>query len=337
MSDWQTRPHRRLNLLTGEWILVSPHRLQRPWQGEVSLPAMESRPAYDPACYLCPGNERANGERNPAYEGTFVFDNDFAALLPDTGVERYADGDLIAYGEAGRCRVLCFSPRHDLDVAQMSTPQIRAVIDALASQYAELGKLPYVNAVTVFENRGALMGASNPHPHCQIWAESSLPNELAKETKALAAYLERHGQCLLCTYVEQEIAQKERLIYDNGGAAVIVPFWSTWPYEALVVARGHAGSLAELAGPQRNAFADAMRDLTSRYDRLFSVPFPYSMGFHQQPTDREVHEHWHMHAHYYPPLLRSASVRKFMVGYEMLGQPQRDFTPEQAAQRLREV
>lgn len=337
MTDWKARPHRRLNPLTGEWVLVSPHRLQRPWQGEITPPPADARPAYDPHCYLCPGNERANGERNPQYQTTFAFDNDFAALLPDTAVERYADGDLVAYGEAGQCRVLCFSPRHDLDIAQMERAAIRAVIDAWAQEYVQLAKLPYVNAVTIFENRGTLMGASNLHPHCQIWAESALPNEISKETNSLAAYVQRHGRCLLCEYIEQECDARERLVYENADAVVIVPFWATWPYEALVLPRRHAGSLHELKSGERDALADAMRDLTSRYDRVFAVPFPYSMGFHQRPSDGGAHEQWHAHAHYYPPLLRSASVRKFMVGYEMLSQPQRDFTPEQAAQRLREV
>jgi UDPglucose--hexose-1-phosphate uridylyltransferase len=338
MNEWQTLPHRRLNPLTGDWVLVSPHRLARPWQGEVAQTQTAARPSYDPSCYLCPGNERAGGARNPQYESTFIFDNDYPALLPQTPQVPFADGPLRAQGEAGRCRVVCFSPRHDLDVAQMSPAQIRLVIDAWAAQYEELGALDYVNAVTIFENRGALMGASNPHPHCQIWAQSTVPNELRKETQMQAAYLQEHGRCLLCEYVAYEEGAKERVVYTNDGAIVLVPFWAVWPFEALVLPKRHAGSLQPLSGEERDAIAGALHELTSRYDRVFSTPFPYSMGFHQMPADgAQPYEQWHVHAHYYPPLLRSASVRKFMVGYEMLGQPQRDITPEQAAQRLRDV
>lgn len=335
MSDWRKLPHRRFNPLTGEWILVSPHRLDRPWQGDVAEHTLPSRPAYDPACYLCPGNERAGGSRNPRYASTFVFDNDFPALLPDAGDERFADGPLLAQAEAGRCRVLCFSPRHDLDVAQMDVAQIRPIVDAWAAEYAALGELPFVEAVTIFENRGAMMGASNPHPHCQIWAQSTPPNELAAESKSLADYLARNDRCLLCEYAGLESASGERVIYENDHVCIVVPFWAVWPFEALVLPRRHAGALGAYAGEERDAIADALHALTSRYDRLFSAPFPYSMGWHQAPLDGAGNEQWHAHAHYYPPLLRSASVRKFMVGYEMLAEPQRDITPEEAAERLR--
>ncbi|HKU66496.1 MAG TPA: UDP-glucose--hexose-1-phosphate uridylyltransferase [Candidatus Baltobacteraceae bacterium] len=337
MPDWQSRPHRRFNPLTGEWVLVSPHRLARPWQGEISAAQAPQRPAYDPACYLCPGNERAAGARNPRYEGTFAFDNDYPALLPDTPQDVFAGGMLRAQSESGRCRVLCFSPRHDLDVAQMQTREIRDVVDAWAAQYAQLGALPSVNAVTIFENRGAMVGASNPHPHCQIWAQSSVPNELRRETHRQAAYLQEHGRCLLCEYVDYEVRAQERVVYANDLVAVVVPFWAVWPFEALVLARRHTGSLPAYTDEERDALAQALHELTSRYDRLFAAPFPYSMGLHAQPADGAAYEGWHAHAHYYPPLLRSASVRKFMVGYEMLAEAQRDMTPEQAAQRLRDA
>jgi UDPglucose--hexose-1-phosphate uridylyltransferase len=334
MNDWRTLPHRRFNPLRAEWVLVSPHRLDRPWQGAVSVPVAVTRAPHDPSCYLCPGNERASGARNPHYEHTFVFENDYAALLSDTPPRPFADGLLRAQGEAGICRVVCFSPRHDLDVAQMEPAQIAAIIDTWAQQFSDLAAMPQIASVTIFENRGAMMGASNPHPHGQIWANGTVPDELRKEDTALRDHAARTGECLLCAYVTQELQAQERVVYANDRAAVIVPFWATWPFEALVIPRRHAGDLEALADTERAALADALHALTSRYDRLFDAPFPYSMGFHQRPTSGGAHDIWHAHAHYFPPLLRSASVRKHMVGYEMLAQPQRDITPEQAAQRL---
>lgn len=331
------KAHRRYNPLTGEWVLVSAHRLDRPWQGEASSALLKPRAAYDPECYLCPGNVRANGERNPQYESTFAFDNDFAALQPHAGDMREEDesGLFVAAAEAGRCRVLCFSPRHDLDLGTMDAPEVRRVVDTWAQEYTNLGAEPYVNAVTIFENRGAMMGASNPHPHGQIWANASIPNELLKESRALEQYMRTRNACLLCTYVQREIEEQERVVHLDEHVCALVPFWAIWPFEVLVLPRRHVSALDVLNNEERDALAAAISQLTRRYDRLFNVPFPYSMGFHQRPVDGEAHNEWHMHAHYYPPLLRSAGVRKYQVGYEMLAQPQRDSTPEEAARRLR--
>ncbi|NWG12543.1 MAG: UDP-glucose--hexose-1-phosphate uridylyltransferase [Acidobacteria bacterium] len=338
--DLTEYPHRRLNPLTGEWVLVSPHRTRRPWQGQVEKAETEKAPAYDPSCYLCPGNPRAGKERNPLYERTFVFENDFAALLPQTRREVYAlgrSGLVRAEGEAGICRVVCFSPRHDLTLGRMTDQEVLAVVDVWVEQYLDLGNRPQLSHVQIFENRGAMMGASNPHPHGQIWASSSLPNEPAKELASQREYAEKHGACLLCDYLALEIQVGERTILENADFAAVVPFWAVWPFEVLVLSRRHVGGMDQLSPEERLALADILRRLTSLYDRIFNAPFPYSMGFHQRPTDGCAHPCWHLHAHFYPPLLRSSTVRKFMVGFEMLGSPQRDITPESAAARLRET
>ncbi|MEV8508870.1 UDP-glucose--hexose-1-phosphate uridylyltransferase [Actinoplanes sp. NPDC051475] len=326
-------PHRRLNRLTGEYVLVSPHRTARPWQGQVEDPVPDSRPAYDPDCYLCPGNTRAGGVRTARYTSTYVFDNDFAALLPDTEpVAPVSGGLLVAEAERGICRVLCFSPRHDLTLGGMQRKEIRQVVDAWTEQYTELGAIPWVAHVLIFENRGAMMGASNPHPHGQIWAEERLPNEAVKESAQQHAY----DGCLLCDYLAAELADGERLVAMNDEFVALVPFWAVWPFETLVLPRTHTGSLPGLTEPGCDGLADILRRLTRRYDRLFGVTFPYSMGLHQAPTDGAEHPGWHLHGHFYPPLLRSATIRKFMVGYELLAGPQRDITPERAAAQLRE-
>ena len=331
-------PHRRFNPLTRQWVLVSPHRNQRPWLGQVEKIAGEGRPAYDPACYMCPGNTRAAGARNPDYKTTFVFDNDYPALLADTPEGHLnANGLLVARSESGICRVVCFSPRHDLTIARMSLEELRPVMDLWAEQSRELGSRQFVNYVQVFENRGAMMGASNPHPHCQIWASASLPDEPAKEQLAQQEYRTTRNSCLLCDYLTLERERGERIVFENQSFTVLAPFWAIWPFETLVVAREHFGSLIELTDDQRDALADALKRLSTRYDHLFQISFPYSMGFHQHPSDGQFHPEWHLHAHFYPPLLRSATVRKFMVGYEMLGTPQRDITAENAAARLREM
>lgn len=336
-------PHRRQNLLTGEWVLVSPQRTQRPWQGQVESAAAEQRPAHDPACYLCAGNERAGGLRNPHYTSTFVFDNDYAALLPQTAEQTLAQGPAASAGppllraesERGICRVVCFSPRHDLTLAEMEVAEVRQVVETWAAQTAELGAVPWVRYVQVFENRGAQMGASNPHPHGQIWANERVPNEPAKEWQQQQAYAAASGGCLLCDYLALELQAEQRLICANAHWVALVPFWAVWPFESLVLPRAHQGALTDLGPDQRAGLADILRQLTRRYNQLFGVPFPYSMGFHQPPTDGADYAPWHLHAHFYPPLLRSATVRKFMVGYELLAQPQRDITPESAAERLR--
>ena len=336
--DLNEHPHRRFNPLTREWVLVSPHRTKRPWQGQTEDVAEGAEPRYDPACYLCPGNARAGEHANPPYDGTFVFDNDYAALLPDSPAGGTDDAGLLrAAGERGLCRVVCFSPRHDLTLARMETREIRAVVDTWAAQYAELGALDFVGHVQVFENRGAMMGASNPHPHCQVWASESVPVETAKELLAQGEYFEEKGVSLLGDYLALELERAERVVCENRHFVALVPFWAVWPFETLVVSRRHVQSLEQLEPNERDGLADLLRRLTTRYDNLFRVPFPYSMGFHQRPTDGRAHEAFHLHAHFYPPLLRSATVRKFMVGFELLGMPQRDVTPEQAARTLREL
>jgi UDPglucose--hexose-1-phosphate uridylyltransferase len=336
--DLQGTPHRRFNPLLREWVLVSPHRTQRPWLGKIERPAEANALQYDPGCYLCPGNERAGSVRNPDYENTFVFENDYPALLPAaSGATLSNEKLLLAESEAGLCRVGCFSPRHDLTIAQMSPPELRLVVDMWAAQFAELQAVEWIRHVQIFENRGALMGASNPHPHCQIWANETLPNIPARELDSFREYHAQRKSCLLCDYLQLELQRAERVVCENAGFAVVVPFWASWPFETLLLSKRHVTCIADLSECERDNLGEILSRITTAYDNLFQTSFPYSMGLHQRPTDGQPYPEWHFHAHYFPPLLRSATIQKFMVGYELLGSPQRDTTPEFAAQRLKEA
>jgi len=328
------RPHRRRNPLTGEWVLVSPHRTQRPWQGKLETASTSGLPAYDPGCYLCPGNRRAGGAVNPSYTDVHVFDNDFSALLPEIQPAAGA-GHILLQQETvgGTCRVLCFSPRHDLTLALMEETNIRRVVDLWAWQAQELGRLyPWVQ---IFENRGEIMGCSNAHPHGQLWAASALPNEPAKEDARQRIYRDERRSVLLLDYLELETGRKDLLVEENDHWAAVVPFWAVWPFETLLLPRRHVLRLPDLATEERQSLAGILKRLLTRYDNLFRASFPYTMGWHGAPTTAGDLSHWQLHAHFYPPLLRSATVKKFMVGYEMLSEPQRDITPEAAAGRLR--
>ncbi len=336
--ELQSKSHRRFNPLFREWVLVSPHRTQRPWLGKVEKVAAPVALEYDPNCYLCPGNERAGGLRNPKYTSTFVFDNDYPALLPTGSPASLNEQDLlVAQSEAGKCRVGCFSPRHDLTISRMSADEMRLVVEMWNAEFQALEKLDWVRHVQIFENRGALMGASNPHPHCQIWANATLPNIPARELESLEEYHHDKKSCLLCDYLQLELQHNERVVCENEAFAVVVPFWAVWPFETLLLSKRHVAAISDLSSSERDLLGDILRRITARYDNLFQTSFPYSMGFHQRPTDGDAHSEWHFHAHYFPPLLRSATVQKFMVGYELLDSPQRDITPETAAQRLAEV
>ena len=329
-----TRPHRRHNPLLGSWVQVSPHRLDRPWQGEESEPDPPA-PAYDPACYLCPGNTRKIGAANPDYQGVYVFDNDFPALKDDGAGAKQEDALFRAEASAGQCRVICFSPDHSKTLPELSLEQIRAVIDIWAEQTAELGQR-FAN-VQLFENKGAMMGCSNPHPHGQIWATRHVPDEVLIESRRQKDYADEHGTILLLDVAAREAATGERVVEINDDWLALVPFWAAWPFETLLLPRFKVKQMPDLDGGQRASLASILKALTTRYDNLFKTSFPYSMGWHGAPFDPAPTDHWQLHAHFYPPLLRSASVRKFMVGYEMLAEPQRDLTPERAAEMLRGV
>lgn len=331
-------PHRRLNILTGEWILVSPQRTKRPWQGQEEDIEIQELPRYDPNCYLCPGNTRAGGVTNPHYETTFSFVNDFSALLPETPAWKYEETNLLkSNSEKGICKVICFSPRHDLTLARMKPKGIVNVIETWRKEYEELGSQNFISHVQIFENRGEIMGCSNPHPHCQVWANEHIPDIPKRETATQGAHMKETGRCLLCEYAKLEEGLEERIISENKSFLLLTPFWATWPYEVMILPKRHVSSLKELTHTEIDHLAQIMLENGIRYDNLFQTSFPYSMGIHQKPTDGQEHEEWHMHFHYYPPLLRSAAIRKFMVGYEMLGMAQRDITPETAAEILKSL
>jgi UDPglucose--hexose-1-phosphate uridylyltransferase len=338
LEIFKESPHRRWNPLRREWVVVSPHRTQRPWQGQTEETAAPAVLRYDPECYLCPGNMRAGGHHTPVYTETYVFDNDFAALKMDVAPAEFDLNDaglLRATTERGICRVLCFDPRHDLTLATMEIAAIRRVVDVWAAQEAELAARDEIQYVQIFENRGAMMGASNPHPHGQIWATEHIPNEPAAELAAQKAYFAEHGRPLLLDSLELELKQRDRIVAENETWVALVPFWAVWPFELLLLPRTHVQTLRALDAPGRHGLADILKRVTAGYNRVFNAPFPYSMGFHGAPSDAAEHPEWQLHAHFYPPLLRSATIRKFMVGFELLGSPQRDITPESAAETLR--
>lgn len=326
-------PHRRYNPLTDQWVLVSPHRAKRPWQGQQEKVSEDEKPNYDPSCYLCPGNKRITGEENPNYQKPYVFKNDFSALLEDTPNPEKSDDPLFQISKAqGESRVICFSPDHSKTLPLLSVDEITEVVRVWQEQLRELGQK--YQWVQIFENKGAAMGCSNPHPHGQIWANSFLPNEVARADQTQRAYLAKYGSVMLMDYAKREMELKERIVVETEHWLAVVPYWAIWPFETLLLPKAHVKRLTDLTEEQAKDLALALKKLTTKYDNLFETSFPYSMGFHAAPFNGEENEHWQLHAHFYPPLLRSATVRKFMVGYEMLGESQRDLTAEQAAQRL---
>ena len=336
-SNLQDYSHKRFNILTGEWVLVSPHRAKRPWQGQNEEISRENRPAYDKECYLCATNTRINGEVNPDYKDVFIFTNDFAALQKDSTAFKVDEGLLKAESETGICKVICFSPDHSKSLADMTVDDIQKVVHAWQKEYLHLGAKKQINYVQIFENKGAVMGCSNPHPHGQIWSQSTLPNEVAKKDKQQLAYYTDKNTSLLQDYLQQEMEVQERIIYENDDFLVLTPFWAVWPFEVMIAPKQQQRHIAELTQQQAHHFAAAISVITKAYDLLFNTSFPYSSGIHQAPTNGAENKHWHWHMSFYPPLLRSATVKKFMVGYEMFGTPQRDITAEIAAKKLKSL
>ncbi|WP_159951910.1 UDP-glucose--hexose-1-phosphate uridylyltransferase [Polaribacter septentrionalilitoris] len=336
-TNLQDYSHKRFNILTGEWVLVSPHRAKRPWQGQNEEVNNEKRPTHDPSCYLCARNTRISGDVNPDYKDVFVFTNDFAALQNDSPTFNVNDGLLKAESETGICKVICFSPDHSKSLADMTSEEIQKVVFAWQKEYDELAKESTINYVQIFENKGAVMGCSNPHPHGQIWSQSTLPNEVDKKNTQQLNYYKEKNSSLLGDYLQQELAVKERIIFQNEDFVVLVPFWAVWPFETMIVPKKQKESVLDLNNEESFNYAEAISVITKTYDKLFNTSFPYSSGIHQAPTNGLDNSHWHFHMSFYPPLLRSATVKKFMVGYEMFGTPQRDITAEQAATRLRDL
>jgi len=336
-SKLQDYSHKRYNILTGEWVLVSPHRAKRPWEGQEEIVVNEKRPAHDDSCYLCSGNIRANGSKNPHYRDVYIFENDFAALQGSSPDFKLNDGLFLAEGEQGICKVICFSPDHSKSLAEMEIPAIEKVIEAWQSEYVSLGSQKEIKYVQIFENKGAVMGCSNPHPHGQIWSQSSLPNEVQKKDHNQSVYFDKTGKLLLQDYLNQEIKVDERIVYENDAFVVLVPFWAIWPFETMIIPKRAMSDLGKIKISEHNLFADSISKITQAYDAVFNCSFPYSSGIHQASTNGKKNDHWHWHMSFYPPLLRSATVKKFMVGYEMFGSPQRDITTEVAAKKLREL
>lgn len=337
--DINEDPHRRFNPLINEWVLVSPHRAKRPWQGQKETVANDGMPDYDPNCYLCPGNVRANGEVNPQYTSSFVFENDFAALKQEEIDFKEIDKTTFfkVKPERGISRVVCFSPTHNITLPEMELSSIEEIIRTWQREYADLGNVDYINYVQIFENKGSVMGCSNPHPHGQIWAQSSLPTQIEKTQNSLKTYYEKNGSNLLLDYLKKELEAKERIVIENDHFVALVPFWAIWPFETLIVCKRHVTKITDFNTEEVTAYAIILKELTAKYDNLFETSFPYSSGIHQSPTDGQAHPEWLFHMHFYPPLLRSASVKKFMVGYEMMGESQRDITAEKSAQMLRDL
>ena len=329
-------PHRRYNPLRGEWVLVSPHRMARPWQGEEMPSAATAPPAYDRECYLCPGNRRAKNKRNPSYRDIHIFTNDFSALLEETDQEDTRATELLQCRQArGTCRVICYSPLHNVSFASMATKEMEKVIEAWRHELERLGE--QYKYVQIFENKGAMVGCSNDHPHGQIWACDFLPTEARKEQVQQDDWMRTHKNPLLRDYLNQEQARRERIVLQNEHWVLLTPYWGYWPYETLLLPCQDISSLRQLDEKQRRSLAEMLKELIIKYDALFGISFPYLMGWHGEVHPRPDTKHRLLHCHFYPPLLRSAQVRKYSASFELCAELQRDMTPEEAAEKLRDA